>query len=111
MAARGWNRRQAASALLVEAPTISRWLAEAEEDSRILEIPAPINKYPDVVTRVIHDLKARFPHFGKRRIAEMLARLGLQLAVTTVGRKLPNVNYISPFNVNYTAPSVDCPSC
>lgn len=88
MAARGWNRKQAAAALLVEPATISRWLAEAEGDSPLLEIAEPINKYPDMVTRVVHDLKVRFPHFGKQRIAEMLARLGLQLAVSTVGRKL-----------------------
>ncbi len=33
MASRGWSRAQAANALLVEPPTVSRWLAWARDDS------------------------------------------------------------------------------
>ncbi len=47
-----------------------------------------MNKFPDVVTGVVQRLKASFPTFGKRRIAQVLARLGLHLSVSTVARKL-----------------------
>ena len=88
VAARGWNRVQAGAALLVTPATISRWLGWADADSPNLEHEPPINKYPDVVTAVLHDLKAMFPHFGKRRLAQMLARVGLHLAETTIARRL-----------------------
>ena len=88
MAGRGWNRTQAATALLVKPATISRWLRWAESDSPNVEHSPPVNKYPDEAAIVLHHLKALFPHFGKRRLAQMLARIGLHLSETTVGRKL-----------------------
>ena len=88
MAARGYNRVQAGKALLVEPATLSRWLRWADDDSPNLEHSPPVNAYPDEVTTVLHQLKALFPHFGKRRLAQMLARLGLHLAETTIARKL-----------------------
>ena len=88
MAARGWNRVQAGNALLVEPATLSRWLRWADDDSPNLEHSPPVNAYPDEVTAVLHQLKALCPHFGKRRLAQMLARLGLHLAETTIARKL-----------------------
>ncbi len=89
VAARGWNRAEAARALVVAPPTLSRWLAWAREGAPLLDTGAgPMNKFPDLVTHVVQKLKAKFPAFGKRRIADLLARAGLQLSVTTVGRKL-----------------------
>src|SRR5208283_985810 len=48
----------------------------------------PVNKFPDFVRIVVQRLKTLAPTMGKVKIAQTLARAGLHLGATTVGRML-----------------------
>jgi putative transposase len=89
-AARGWSVSQIAEVFAVTEETIDSWLRRlAEEGDRALvRISEPVNKFPDFVRYRVKQLKALCPTMGKVRIAEVLARAGLHLGATTVGRIL-----------------------
>ena len=53
-----------------------------------MQLREPVNKFPDFVTVVVQQLHATVPAMGKVRIAQTLARAGLRLSKTTVGRML-----------------------
>jgi transposase InsO family protein len=53
-----------------------------------VQMPAPVNKYPEYPAGIVCRLKAAFPALGSMRIANMLARAGLHVARTTVRRLL-----------------------
>jgi putative transposase len=86
-AARGWSLAQAAKAFLVEPETVAAWTRRVEDDS-LVRTPVPLNKFPEFVQYIVQRLKTLCPAMGKRRIAESLARAGIRLAATTVGRML-----------------------
>src|ERR1700721_3726801 len=46
----------------------------------------PVNKYPDFVRNVVKRLKTLCPRMGKAKIAQTVARAGLHLAASIVGR-------------------------
>jgi hypothetical protein len=48
----------------------------------------PPNKFPQLVRKLVKDLKACCPTLGKVKLAKILARAGLHLAASTVGRML-----------------------
>jgi hypothetical protein len=48
----------------------------------------PVNRFPEFVRYLVRELKALLPAMGKVRIAQVLARAGLHLGATTVGRML-----------------------
>ena len=52
----------------------------------MIRITEPANKFPDFVRYLVKQLKVLLPTMGKARIAQVLARTGLHLGVTTVGR-------------------------
>jgi transposase InsO family protein len=89
-AARCWNRKQASQAFGISADTISYWMKQLDEteETSIVQIPVPVNKYPDFVQHVCQQLKIICPRLGKDSIAEYFARSGLHLSATTVGRVL-----------------------
>jgi hypothetical protein len=90
-AARGWSARQAARRLHVTMTTLASWKARTDEGGRpraLLRTAEPVNKFPDLVGYIIRRLKVLCPQLGKVKIAEMLCRVGLHLAPTTVGRML-----------------------
>ena len=47
-----------------------------------------MNKFPDFVRYIVRRLKTLCPSMGKIQIAQILARAGLHLGSTTVGRML-----------------------
>jgi hypothetical protein len=51
-----------------------------------LRNPSDNNKFPDFVRYTVLRLQALCPTLGKKQIAQILARAGLHLGVTTVGR-------------------------
>ncbi len=53
-----------------------------------MQLREPVNKFPDFVTMVVQQPRATVPAMGKVRIAQTLARAGLKLSKTTVGRML-----------------------
>ncbi len=89
-AARGWSLAQTAKAFLVTADTVASWMKRAYEagPDALVQTPEPVNKFPDFVRAIVQRLKTLCPTMGKVKIAETLARAGLHLGVTTVGRIL-----------------------
>ena len=89
-AARGWSLKQTANAFLVTAATISSWMKRLDEEGpdALVQIQDPVNKFPDLVRYIVRRLKTLCPSMGKIQIAQILARAGLHLGSTTVGRML-----------------------
>ena len=89
-AARGWSLAQTARVFLVEPETIAAWLKRIDEDGShaLVQLGEPVNKFPDFVRYIVQRLKTLCPALGKVKIAQILARAGLHLGVTTVGRIL-----------------------
>ena len=89
-AARGWSLKQAASTFQITAATISSWLKRLDENGpqALVQLRSPVNRFPDYVAYVVQRMKTLCPSMGKVKIAETLARAGLHLGATTVGRML-----------------------
>jgi len=89
-AARGWNLEQAADTFLLTAPTIASWIKRVDEEGpdALVQMHVPVNRFPDFVRDVVQRLKTLCSSMGKVKIAEILARAGLHIGVTTVGRIL-----------------------
>lgn len=88
-ASRGWNTATTARMFQVEPDTIADWMHRIHDVS-LLRTPEPINRYPAFVRHIIQRLKVLCPAMGNRRIAEVLARAGLQLSATTARRLIRN---------------------
>ncbi|MFB3894467.1 MAG: transposase, partial [Phycisphaerae bacterium] len=88
--ARGWNLAQTAKRFLVEPATITAWFKRVDEadPGALVQIVEPVNKFPQFVRHIVTRLKALCPSMGKASIARTLARAGLHLATTTIGRML-----------------------
>ena len=54
----------------------------------LVQLPVPVNKFPDFVRYLVQRMKTLCPMLGKVKIAQVLARAGLHLGQTTVGRIL-----------------------
>ena len=106
-AARGWNSRQTAKAFGVTEETISNWMRELEQqgEKALVQIPTPLNKYPDFLTFVTQQLKTSFPGLGDKKIAEFFARAGLHCSATTVGRRRKKPSSNRPSDPLDTQPS------
>jgi putative transposase len=91
--ARGWNLSQTARTFLIEPDTLSEWLQRLDQggEHALIQIHEPVNRFPSFVRHVVGRLKTLCPAMGKQRIAEMLARAGLQLSATSVARFLGNL--------------------
>ena len=89
-AARGWSLTQTAKAFLVTPATVRFWLKRIDESSpsALVRMPEPVNKFPDFVRYIVQRLKRLCPTLGKVKIAQTLARAGLHLGSSTVGRIL-----------------------
>jgi len=89
-AARGWSLAQTADRLLVTPLTVSHWMQRLDEGgpSALVQIPVPVNRFPDLVGYLVRRLKTLCPTMGRVRIARVLARAGLHLGSTTVRRML-----------------------
>jgi len=89
-AARHWSMECTARTFLVTAATVASWLKRIDESGpqALVQLPQPVNKLPDLVGHAVQRLKTLCPSMGKVKIAQMLARAGLHLATTTVGRML-----------------------
>ena len=74
-AARAWSLTQAAEAFLVTAETIASWTKRVDEagEDALVQIPEPVNKFPDFVRAIVQRLKTLCPAMGKVKIAETLA--------------------------------------
>jgi putative transposase len=89
--ARGWSLEQTAREFLVAPQTIASWMKRLDEDGpkALVQLPGqPVNKFPDFVRIIVQQLKTLCPSMGKLKIVQTLARAGLHLAASTVGRML-----------------------
>ena len=70
--------------------TIASWMKRLDEEGEgaLVQVGEPVNKFPEFVGYLVRSLKLMCPTLGKARIARMLARAGLHLGATTVGRML-----------------------
>jgi len=89
-AARGWCTAQTARTFQVEPDTIASWMKRVDEDgpSALVQTSGPVNRFPSFVRYLVKRLRVLCPTLGKKRLAQMLARAGLHLGITTVGRML-----------------------
>ncbi len=89
-AARGWSLSETARVFLLQPATIASWWKRVDEqgEAPLVQTPTPVNKFPDFVRHIVCRLKVLHPTFGKKRIAQLLARAGLHIGVTTVKRML-----------------------
>ena len=89
-ALRGWSVMQTAERFLVTEETIASWMRRLDEEgeSGLVRAEVPVNKFPDMVAHLVRRLKRTCPALGKAKIAQVLARAGLHLGVSTVGRML-----------------------
>jgi len=94
-AARGWTISQTADRFLVTEMTIMNWMRRLDEggEAALVQLEEPVNKYPDFVAYLVRHLKVLSPALGKKRIADMMARAGLHLSASTVGRMLQRDPY------------------
>ena len=89
-AARGWSLSQTARRLLVTPATVASWMGRLDEEGprAIVQVGEPVNRFPDFVRYMVRRLKVLCPTMGKIKIAQVLCRVGLHLAPTTVARML-----------------------
>jgi len=97
-AARGWSLEQTAKAFLVTAATVASWMKRLDEagPDALVQMPAPVNKFPEFVRYVARRLKTLCPTMGRVKMAQTLARAGLHLGSTTVGRILKQKPWHEP---------------
>ena len=87
-AARAWSLQQTAAAFLVTPATIGSWMNRLDEagPKALVQLRTPVNKFPEFVREAVFRLQALCPSLGKKKLADILARAGLHLGVSTVGR-------------------------
>jgi transposase InsO family protein len=86
-AMRGWSKAETARHFCVTDDTIRSWLRRADDDS-LLNTETPVNRFPDFVRYAVQRIKLFCPTLGKAKIADTLARAGIHIGKTTVGRIL-----------------------
>jgi hypothetical protein len=97
-AARNWSLQQTAEAFLLTAATISSWMKRIDEPGThpLVQLREPVNKWPEFVRYLVQQLRVLCPSLGKVKIAQILARAGLHLGVSTVGLILKEKPIPSP---------------
>ncbi len=87
-AARGWSQQQTAKVFQITASTIASWCKRLGEEGpqALVQLREPANRFPDFVRYAVQRLKVLCPSMGKVKMAQILARAGLHLGATTVGR-------------------------
>lgn len=86
-AMRGWSKAETARRFCLTDDTIRSWLRRTDDDS-LLQTTSPVNRFPDFVRYAVQRIKLSCPSLGKVNIAETLARAGIHIGKTTVGRIL-----------------------
>jgi len=89
-AARGWSLQQTAGVFQVTPVTIASWTKRINEHGpdALVQIRQPVNRFPDFIRYMAQRLKTLCPAMGKKKMAETLARAGLHIGATTIGRML-----------------------
>jgi transposase InsO family protein len=80
--------KETARRFVVSLMTLHNWRRAVEAGLRLVASREPMNKLPDLVREVAHAVKREIPRWGTRRVAAILAKLGLQASRTSVQRIL-----------------------
>ena len=94
-AIRGWNKAETARHFFVSDDTVRAWLRRADDDS-LVDTHTPVNRFPDFVRYAVQQIKLFCPTLGKAKIADKLARAGIHIGKTTVGRILKEKSVTPP---------------
>ena len=86
----GWNKAETARRFLVTPATIAAWMRRLDEqgEAALVQTRVPVNRFHDAVTVLVQQLHQAAPGFGRRKLAEVLARAGVELAASTARRLL-----------------------
>ncbi|MGH7163191.1 MAG: DDE-type integrase/transposase/recombinase [Planctomycetota bacterium] len=85
----GLSMSATAKAFVVSVQMIVNWSAEVASDTaRLVQSTPPVNRLPDLAREIARRLKGEWPRWGTRRLAGILARLGLKASRTSVQRFL-----------------------
>jgi transposase InsO family protein len=97
-AARGWSLAQTARTFLLEPATVASWIKRVDDQGKdtLVQVPHPVNTFPDFVRHLVRRLKALCPSLGKVKIAQVLARAGLHLGASTVRRMIRERSPVPP---------------
>lgn len=89
-AMRNLSSTQTAGRFLVGQPTIVSWQKRLDETGpeALLKMAGVVNRFPEFVKYVVQRLKVLCPLMGKVKMAQILARVGLHLAATSIERYL-----------------------
>jgi transposase InsO family protein len=89
-AKRGWNAAETARRFVVTRETIASWTKRLDEEGEraLVETSVPVNRFGDGVRLLAHRLHQAAPGFGRRKLADILARAGFHLAASTLRRVL-----------------------
>jgi transposase InsO family protein len=80
---------ETARLFVLSAGTLTRWIQDVERGvAHLVTTREPMNKLPDLVREVAHLLRHELPRWGSRRVAAVLAALGLKASRTSVQRML-----------------------
>src|SRR5207248_1212499 len=83
----GLTIRATARAFVVEPSTVHRWFAMLERGRRrLFRTMRALKRLPDLVREVALLLRAEEPRWGTRRLAHVLARLGVKVSRSSVQR-------------------------
>jgi len=85
----GMSLQATARAFILTEQTLTNWAKDIERGvRRLVEARRPLNTLPDFVTEVAHFLRREWPRWGSRRIAGILAGMGLQASRSSIQRIL-----------------------
>jgi hypothetical protein len=85
----GLSIEATARAFIVSIQTLVNWRREvARRVARLVQARPPLNRLSDLVEEIARRLKREWPTWGSRRIASILARLGIKASRTSVQRVL-----------------------
>jgi transposase InsO family protein len=84
----GWTTAQTAGRFHQARATIRSWGRRIDEDGpdALLQLRYPVNRFSDAVALVVQEVQAAAPRMGRRKIAQVVTRAGLQLAASTAKR-------------------------
>jgi len=85
----GMSLEATAQAFVISRQAILNWMKDIHSKvPRLVQARVPMNSVPDLVREITHHLRRQWPRWGTRRMAGVLARLGLKASRTSLQRIL-----------------------
>ncbi|MBI4564853.1 MAG: IS3 family transposase [Planctomycetes bacterium] len=85
----GLSIEATARTFVLSIQTVLNWKKEVVSGvARLVQARPPVNRLPELVDQIVRQLKHEWPRWGTRRIAGILARLGIEASRTSVQRIL-----------------------